>query len=42
MIGRACVLHAGEDDYGKGGHSDSKVTGHAGARIACGLIQETS
>lgn len=38
IIGRTCVLHADEDDLGKGGHSDSKTTGHAGARIACGII----
>lgn len=38
IIGRSIVLHADEDDYGRGGHADSKTTGHAGARIACGVI----
>jgi Cu-Zn family superoxide dismutase len=38
VIGRSCVLHADEDDLGRGGHADSKTTGHAGARIACGVI----
>uniref|UniRef100_A0A6B2LPH7 Superoxide dismutase [Cu-Zn] n=1 Tax=Arcella intermedia TaxID=1963864 RepID=A0A6B2LPH7_9EUKA len=38
VIGRAVVVHADEDDLGKGGHSDSLTTGHAGGRIACGII----
>ena len=38
VIGRSYVLHADEDDLGRGGFSDSKTTGHAGARIACGVI----
>ena len=29
---------ADEDDLGRGGHEDSKTTGHAGARLACGTI----
>lgn len=39
IVGRAFVVHEGRDDYGQGGFPDSKTTGHAGARIACGLIQ---
>lgn len=38
IIGRSVVTHADEDDLGLGGHSDSKTTGHAGARLACGVI----
>lgn len=32
VIGRSVVVHADEDDLGRGGHADSKTTGHAGAR----------
>lgn len=38
IIGRSAVLHADPDDLGKGGHADSLTTGHAGARISCGVI----
>ncbi|XP_065174229.1 superoxide dismutase [Cu-Zn] isoform X2 [Atheta coriaria] len=38
IIGRAIVVHEGEDDYGLGGHDDSLTTGHAGGRVACGII----
>ncbi|XP_064627538.1 superoxide dismutase [Cu-Zn]-like [Lineus longissimus] len=38
IIGRAIVVHAGEDDLGLGGHDDSKTTGHAGGRLSCGVI----
>ncbi|EGR32357.1 copper/zinc superoxide dismutase family protein [Ichthyophthirius multifiliis] len=38
VLGRSFVVHADEDDLGKGGHDDSKTTGHAGARLACGTI----
>merc|ERR1711935_1320436 len=38
VLGRAVVLHADEDDLGKGGVELSKTTGNAGARIACGVI----
>jgi Cu-Zn family superoxide dismutase len=38
IIGRGLILHADEDDLGKGGHADSLKTGHAGKRIACAVI----
>lgn len=38
VLGRAVVVHSGEDDLGKGGQSDSLTTGHAGSRVACGVI----
>lgn len=38
VVGRTCVLHADEDDLGRGFHPDSKSTGHSGYRIACGII----
>ena len=38
IIGRSVVVHADPDDLGRGGYADSKTTGHAGARLACGVI----
>lgn len=38
VIGRTVVVHADEDDLGKGGFEDSKTTGHAGARLGCAVI----
>ena len=38
LWGRSVIVHADEDDYGLGGQEDSKITGHAGKRIACAVI----
>ncbi len=38
IVGRSIVVHADADDLGKGGFPDSLTTGHAGARVACGVI----
>lgn len=38
---RTIVVHAGEDDLGRGGHELSKTTGNAGDRWACGVIGGT-
>ena len=40
IINRACMVHEKADDFGKGGHKDSKTTGNAGARYACGAVIE--
>lgn len=40
IINRAFVVHAKADDLGRGGDDGSLASGNAGARIACGLIQE--
>ena len=42
LLGRSLIVHADEDDLGRGGHEDSATTGHSGARIACALIGRVS
>lgn len=44
VLGKAIVVHETFDDLGKGGHSDSNTTGHAGKRFGCCVIfkDETS
>ena len=37
-IGRGIVVHAKPDDLGRGKTEDSRRTGSAGARLACGVI----
>jgi Cu-Zn family superoxide dismutase len=38
LWGRTLIIHADEDDLGKGPHEDSKTTGHSGARIGCAIF----
>ena len=42
FYGRSIIVHADEDDLGKGSHDDSKTTGHSGARIACAIFGRIS
>jgi len=38
LLGRSIIVHEDEDDLGKGGFKDSKITGHSGKRIGCAIF----
>lgn len=38
LWGRSLIVHADEDDLGKGLYEDSGTTGHSGARIGCAIF----
>lgn len=38
IVGRALVVHAGEDDLGRGGNPASLQNGNAGPRLACCVV----
>lgn len=38
VFGRSIIVHADEDDLGRGSYPDSKTTGHSGKRVLCGII----
>jgi len=38
IVGRGLVIHADEDDLGRGGDKESLITGNSGKRIACAII----
>ncbi|XP_023323181.1 superoxide dismutase [Cu-Zn] [Eurytemora carolleeae] len=42
IIGKALVIHEGEDDLGLGGDEGSLATGNAGARAGCCIIKEVT
>ena len=38
LYGRTLIVHEDADDLGQGNFDDSKITGHAGKRMACAII----
>jgi Cu/Zn superoxide dismutase len=39
ILGRQLIVHAGEDDLGRGGDAESLATGNAGKRVGGGTIK---
>ncbi|KAH8397298.1 hypothetical protein KR215_011919 [Drosophila sulfurigaster] len=42
IIGRAVVITAKADDFGRGGNAQSLIDGNSGDRIACGIIARSA
>ncbi|KAI9280437.1 copper/zinc superoxide dismutase [Sporodiniella umbellata] len=42
VVGRAVVIHSGQDDLGLGGMPLSNTTGNSGDRVGCGVIGYSS
>ncbi|XP_057333058.1 uncharacterized protein LOC130672467 [Microplitis mediator] len=38
ILGRAIVVHSGEDDLGRGGNEGSLINGNSGKPVGCGVI----
>lgn len=38
IMGRALVVHMGQDDFGRSRDEESIKTGNSGANICCGII----
>ncbi|AER41484.1 Superoxide Dismutase [Epinotia aporema granulovirus] len=38
VLGRSVVVHAMEDDLGRGDNKESKISGNSGGRLGCGVI----
>ena len=38
VVGRTLVVHADQDDLGRGHDKESVLTGNSGASICCGII----
>lgn len=38
LWGRSIIVHADEDDLGKGSFEDSLITGHSGKRMGCAIF----